>query len=96
MKKELRKSDIKNVDDLIKDLNQSINYLATKYFIAGFSKSDLKQELYLKIIMDYTKFGRKSRGWWFERLQWYIYNMIKKSELSPLSNAITLNKYYGK
>ena len=96
MKKKLKKSNIKNVEDLIDNLNQPINYLSNKYYVDGFGKNDLKQELYLKIIIDYDKFGKKSRGWWFKRLQWYIYNMIKKSELKPLSSAIRLDKYYGK
>lgn len=98
MKTQKRKLDTtKNKKDsltLIVLLKKQINYLSYKHHIPGLGRDDLRQELILKIIVDFKNYGIKSLGWWFIRLQWYIRNMFKKSKLQPLNNTISIHKYY--
>lgn len=80
---------------LIKRLKQQLNFLSTKYRIAGMTAEDLRQDLILKIIEDYQyKKNRKEHlGWWFKRLQWHIYNMIRKSRIKPLNKTISIHTF---
>ena len=80
---------------LIENLKPQIKYLSSKYRISGMVKNDLQQELVLKIILDYQKEKNRktNKGWWFKRLQWHLYNMIKRAQLDPLNKTISVNTF---
>ena len=93
----MKKQKIKynTVEELLKDLEQPIDFLAYHFNIAGYEKNDLKQELYLLVLTTWKKENVKTKGlgFWFYRCKWHLLNMITKSGRKPLDNSISLEKF---
>jgi hypothetical protein len=90
-----KKKRYNRVEDLLKDLEQPIDFLAYHFNIPGYTKEDLKQELYLAILTIWKKEKVKNKklGFWFIRCKWHLLNMITQSDRKPLDSAISLEKF---
>lgn len=84
-----------NVEELLKDLEQLIDFLAYHFNIKGYDKEDLKQELYLLVLDTWNKksYKNKKLGFWFLRCKWHLLNLIAKEQREPLSSAVSLEKF---
>jgi hypothetical protein len=83
------------VEELLKDLEQLIDFLAYHFNIKGYDKQDLKQELYLLVLETWGNgnFKKQGLGFWFLRCKWHLLNLITKEKREPLSKAISLEKF---
>ena len=93
--KEKRKIKYNTVEELLKDLEQAIDFLAYHFNINGYEKEDLKQELYLLIVQIWNKHNNKDKGlgFWFLRCKWHLLNLVNKNMREPLNNSISLEKF---
>lgn len=80
-----------SLDDLLKKLKSGIEWLSYIFNIKGYSRTDLKQHLILKVVKDYKGNEDKGTGYWFIRLKWHLLNLAKKESNNPLSNSISLD-----
>jgi hypothetical protein len=86
--------------DLLKKIEQQIQFLGNTIKIPGMDRSDVKQELYLRTIEDFNKIDPKdldkyNEGWWFQRLKWFSINLLKKENRDPINKSIRVKGFEG-
>ncbi|MFX0084345.1 MAG: hypothetical protein ACFFAU_01625 [Candidatus Hodarchaeota archaeon] len=83
----------KTVEDLLKELEESLTYLSFQFRIPGMQPEDVKQELIVKVLEDWKKYKdkRREKGFWFLRLKWHLLNLIKASQRDPLNLSVNIN-----
>ena len=82
----------KKVEDLLKELDESMSYLSYQFRIPGMQPKDIKQELTLKILEDWKEYKNKKRGkgFFFLRLKWHLLNILKSSQRNPLNLSVNI------
>ena len=87
----------KQIEYLLKELDDAFDFLGWKYNIQGMEKADIKQELRLMVLqMSKNKkinIDDKGLGWWFNRAQWHLLNKLTRSKRKPLDKSISLDSF---
>ncbi len=86
------------LEELLKKLEPQIQFLGNTMKILGMSKDDVKQELKLHVVEDFTKFTQEEHekyreGWWFKRLKWFLINLSEKERKEPVNKAIRMERF---
>ena len=94
----MNKKKNKQLIKLLKDIEDEgiFNHLGYKFNVYGMDQDDLKQELRLQVIKTWngsSDCDDKKLGWWFLRLNWHCFNLIKKSGRLPIDNSISIHKF---
>ena len=85
------------LEELLKKIDQQINFLGNTFKIPGMDRDDVKQELRLRIIEDFNKILLEDRdkyneGWWFLKLKWSLINLSEKEGREPLNKALRVGR----
>lgn len=78
---------------LLNILDDSIIFLSKKFRIRGKDSRDIRQLLCQKVIEEYQDNRDKGKGWWFLRLKWHMFNLLKKADRDPLTRGISIDAY---
>lgn len=85
------------LEKLLKDLEQQIDFLANTNIIPGMEIDDVRQEMRLLIMTEYAKIpieklDNYNLGWWFMRLKWSMINLGNKERKEPVNNSFRFNQ----
>ena len=86
------------VEELLEKLEVQIHYLGNTIRIPGMDRNDVKQELRLHILEDFSKISQEdhdkyNEGWWFKRLKWFAINLSEKEKREPLNKSIKMERF---
>jgi hypothetical protein len=86
----------RTLEELLKDLEKPMHFLATKFNIQGYERDDLKQIMCLNVIQTYNKnieyYSRRKLGYWFLRCRWALLNLTNDNDRkNPLVKSISLD-----
>jgi len=90
----------RTLEELLNDLDDSINFLAIHFNIKGYERDDLKQIMCLNIIQTYNKnkkyYSRRKLGYWFMRCKWILLNLNNDNEKrNPLAKSISVDNIFN-
>lgn len=96
MKKKETYGKKRTLEELLKDLKKSIDFLAFSFNIQGYEKADLKQIMHLNIIQTYKKnvryYCKRKLGYWFLRCRWVLLNLnTSNNRKNPLVKSISID-----
>jgi len=86
------------IEELLKKLEDQIDFLGNTFKIPGMDHNDIKQEMRLHVVEDFNHISQEehakyNEGWWFKRLKWFLINFSIREKKKPLNKSIRIEGF---